>query len=128
MCKWCGTRYCKECLKGEFTGEMKEPNKCRVCNQVSKRSYLALTIQIWKISRKNNKCWCIDIFRFVVKVWEWNTFPDQRLRKMTKSGVNQRPLAGDAQQRAPNPPNPRAPNLGRNREKRKRRNKYFITF
>ncbi|XP_011423952.2 uncharacterized protein [Magallana gigas] len=34
MCKWCGTRYCKECLKGEFTGEMKEPNKCRVCNQV----------------------------------------------------------------------------------------------
>lgn len=35
MCKWCGTRYCKECLKGEFTGEMKEPNKCRVCNQVS---------------------------------------------------------------------------------------------
>ncbi|KAK3106341.1 hypothetical protein FSP39_018116 [Pinctada imbricata] len=33
MCKWCGTRYCKECLKGDFTGEMKEATKCRVCNQ-----------------------------------------------------------------------------------------------
>ena len=33
MCKWCGTRYCKECLKGEFYGEMKEATKCRICNQ-----------------------------------------------------------------------------------------------
>ncbi|VDI63550.1 uncharacterized protein LOC143062955 [Mytilus galloprovincialis] len=33
MCKWCGTRYCKECLKGEFQGEMKEATKCRICNQ-----------------------------------------------------------------------------------------------
>ncbi|XP_064644172.1 uncharacterized protein LOC135497993 isoform X2 [Lineus longissimus] len=33
MCKWCGTRYCRECLHGEFTGEMKEENWCRVCNQ-----------------------------------------------------------------------------------------------
>lgn len=33
MCKWCGTRYCKECLRGDFTGEMKEPTICRKCNQ-----------------------------------------------------------------------------------------------
>ncbi|KAL3852000.1 hypothetical protein ACJMK2_015689 [Sinanodonta woodiana] len=33
MCKWCGTRYCKECLRGEFVGSMSDPNKCRVCNQ-----------------------------------------------------------------------------------------------
>ncbi|KAK3589488.1 hypothetical protein CHS0354_030611 [Potamilus streckersoni] len=33
MCKWCGTRYCKECLRGEFVGAMSDPNKCRVCNQ-----------------------------------------------------------------------------------------------
>lgn len=45
---------------------------------------------------------------------------------MTKSGVNQRPLPEDARQRAPNPPNPRASNLGRNRAKRKRRNKNVI--
>lgn len=32
MCKWCGICYCKECLKGEFIGEMKEFNKCCVCN------------------------------------------------------------------------------------------------
>lgn len=80
------------------------------------------------IAGKINNCWYIDIFRFVVKVKEWNTFPDRRRRRMTKSGVNQRPLAGDAQQRAPNPPNPRAPNQGRNRAKRKRRNKNVIVF
>ena len=36
MCKWCGTRYCKECLRGAFgTGLMTSPTKCRQCNQVS---------------------------------------------------------------------------------------------
>ncbi|XP_074653240.1 uncharacterized protein LOC141907483 [Tubulanus polymorphus] len=34
MCKWCGTRYCKECMKGDFAGPMLDPLKCRVCNQV----------------------------------------------------------------------------------------------
>ena len=34
MCKWCGTRYCSECLRGEFEGFMPEPTKCRKCNQV----------------------------------------------------------------------------------------------
>ncbi|XP_069120915.1 uncharacterized protein [Argopecten irradians] len=34
MCKWCGTRYCKECLHGDFVGQMKEPTKCRICNQI----------------------------------------------------------------------------------------------
>uniref|UniRef100_A0A1I8GZL1 G_PROTEIN_RECEP_F1_2 domain-containing protein n=2 Tax=Macrostomum lignano TaxID=282301 RepID=A0A1I8GZL1_9PLAT len=33
MCKWCGTRFCKECLLGDFYGRMKEPGQCRVCNQ-----------------------------------------------------------------------------------------------
>ncbi|XP_055892473.1 uncharacterized protein LOC129927425 [Biomphalaria glabrata] len=33
MCKWCGTRYCRECLKGEFTGAMKESTHCVKCNQ-----------------------------------------------------------------------------------------------
>ncbi|CAD5119467.1 DgyrCDS8073 [Dimorphilus gyrociliatus] len=33
MCKWCGTRYCRECLRGDFYGQMKESNICRKCNQ-----------------------------------------------------------------------------------------------
>ncbi|KAH9515515.1 hypothetical protein Btru_011272 [Bulinus truncatus] len=33
MCKWCGTRYCRECLRGEFTGNMKEGTICAKCNQ-----------------------------------------------------------------------------------------------
>ncbi|XP_059164462.1 uncharacterized protein LOC131947300 isoform X2 [Physella acuta] len=33
MCKWCGTRYCRECLKGEFTGQMREAVICAKCNQ-----------------------------------------------------------------------------------------------
>eukprot|EP00057_Strongylocentrotus_purpuratus_P003441 XP_003726654.1 PREDICTED: uncharacterized protein LOC100893749 [Strongylocentrotus purpuratus] len=33
MCKWCGTRYCRACLRGEFTGVMLEPARCRKCNQ-----------------------------------------------------------------------------------------------
>ncbi|XP_046570242.1 uncharacterized protein LOC124278558 [Haliotis rubra] len=33
QCKWCGTRFCKECLRGDFYGEMFEPGKCRRCNQ-----------------------------------------------------------------------------------------------
>ena len=41
MCKWCGTRYCRECLMGDFPGLMKEPAKCRICNQVSEMKELA---------------------------------------------------------------------------------------
>ena len=33
MCKWCGTRYCRECLKGDFNGLKKEPGICKACNQ-----------------------------------------------------------------------------------------------
>ncbi|XP_033126558.1 uncharacterized protein LOC117124435 [Anneissia japonica] len=33
-CKWCGTRFCRACLRGDFTGCMWEPGRCRVCNQV----------------------------------------------------------------------------------------------
>ncbi|XP_041460720.1 uncharacterized protein LOC121411898 [Lytechinus variegatus] len=33
MCKWCGTRYCRACLRGDFTGVMPEPSRCRKCNQ-----------------------------------------------------------------------------------------------
>ncbi|KAL5009450.1 hypothetical protein ScPMuIL_011755 [Solemya velum] len=33
MCKWCGTRYCKECFRGDYQGLMTDPNKCRICNQ-----------------------------------------------------------------------------------------------
>lgn len=34
MCKFCGTRFCSECLCGEFYGLMKAPDHCRKCNQV----------------------------------------------------------------------------------------------
>lgn len=34
MCKFCGTRYCKECLRGDFTGLMLGASRCRICNQV----------------------------------------------------------------------------------------------
>ncbi|KAF6025208.1 hypothetical protein EB796_016474 [Bugula neritina] len=34
MCKWCGTRFCKECLRGEFgTGIMRDSSWCFQCNQ-----------------------------------------------------------------------------------------------
>ncbi|CAG5118435.1 unnamed protein product [Candidula unifasciata] len=33
MCKWCGTRYCKACLRGEFPGLMREPTTCAQCKQ-----------------------------------------------------------------------------------------------
>ncbi|CAL1540000.1 unnamed protein product [Lymnaea stagnalis] len=33
MCKWCGTRYCKECMRGEFAGNMKESAICAKCHQ-----------------------------------------------------------------------------------------------
>ncbi|KAK6181667.1 hypothetical protein SNE40_009478 [Patella caerulea] len=33
MCKWCGTRYCRECMKGDYTGYMFEESRCRKCNQ-----------------------------------------------------------------------------------------------
>ena len=37
-CKWCGTRFCAECLRGDFHGEMKggDSLKCRKCKQVIK--------------------------------------------------------------------------------------------
>ncbi|XP_078487456.1 uncharacterized protein LOC101242297 [Ciona intestinalis] len=34
MCRFCGTRFCNDCLKGEFYGLMKEASHCRQCNQV----------------------------------------------------------------------------------------------
>ncbi|XP_025082498.1 uncharacterized protein LOC112557084 [Pomacea canaliculata] len=33
MCKWCGTWFCKECLRGAYVGVATETLKCRVCNQ-----------------------------------------------------------------------------------------------
>ncbi|XP_071493776.1 uncharacterized protein [Diadema antillarum] len=33
QCKWCGTRYCKACMRGDFTGIMLESARCRTCNQ-----------------------------------------------------------------------------------------------
>ena len=33
MCKYCGTRFCCECLRGDFIGLMPTPDKCFVCNQ-----------------------------------------------------------------------------------------------
>ncbi|XP_078454496.1 uncharacterized protein LOC144721055 [Lampetra planeri] len=35
MCKWCGTRYCGACGRGDFTGCMSEPGRCRKCFQKS---------------------------------------------------------------------------------------------
>ncbi|CAF0804027.1 unnamed protein product [Rotaria sp. Silwood1] len=34
MCKFCGTRFCSECLRGDFYGLMKAPDHCRKCNQM----------------------------------------------------------------------------------------------
>ncbi|KAL8608020.1 hypothetical protein ACOMHN_023836 [Nucella lapillus] len=33
MCKWCGTWFCRLCLRGAYKGVMEEPLKCRVCFQ-----------------------------------------------------------------------------------------------
>lgn len=36
-CKWCGTRFCMECRKGDFYGEMKVTKDtiiCKKCKQV----------------------------------------------------------------------------------------------
>ncbi|CAF0738129.1 unnamed protein product [Didymodactylos carnosus] len=35
MCKFCGTRFCAECLRGDFNGTMKDPAHCRKCNQTN---------------------------------------------------------------------------------------------
>ncbi|RNA37119.1 hypothetical protein BpHYR1_045300 [Brachionus plicatilis] len=35
-CKWCGTRFCLECHRGDFNGEMKvtkDATICRKCKQ-----------------------------------------------------------------------------------------------
>ncbi|CAH8857450.1 unnamed protein product [Trichobilharzia szidati] len=34
MCKWCGTRFCKVCLIGDFQGKMTSEDHCFVCNQI----------------------------------------------------------------------------------------------
>ncbi|KAL8591138.1 hypothetical protein ACOMHN_063762 [Nucella lapillus] len=33
MCKWCGTWFCRECLRGAYEGLAREALTCRVCNQ-----------------------------------------------------------------------------------------------
>lgn len=33
MCKFCGTRYCHSCLRGDFPGKMYYPDLCRICKQ-----------------------------------------------------------------------------------------------
>ncbi|CAF0983199.1 unnamed protein product [Adineta steineri] len=33
MCKFCGTRFCSECLRGDFNGLMTQGDHCRKCNQ-----------------------------------------------------------------------------------------------
>lgn len=38
MCKFCGTRYCAECLRGDYYGPAKEAHHCRKCNQVRERA------------------------------------------------------------------------------------------
>ncbi|XP_076820617.1 uncharacterized protein LOC143465957 [Clavelina lepadiformis] len=35
MCRFCGTRFCNDCLKGEFVGLMRAEGHCRKCNQES---------------------------------------------------------------------------------------------
>lgn len=33
MCKFCGTRYCNVCLRGDYAGVQYYPDLCRVCRQ-----------------------------------------------------------------------------------------------
>ncbi|XP_076820619.1 uncharacterized protein LOC143465958 isoform X2 [Clavelina lepadiformis] len=35
MCRFCGTRFCNECLRGNFYGTMKTKAHCRVCKQAN---------------------------------------------------------------------------------------------
>ena len=48
MCRWCGTRYCAECLRGDFTGEMREPDRCKVCNQVCAAKVRKRSVRVWE--------------------------------------------------------------------------------
>lgn len=40
MCRFCGTRFCIVCLRGEFKGYMYFPDLCRVCRQRGSRGRL----------------------------------------------------------------------------------------
>lgn len=38
QCRWCGTRFCLECKKGDYNGEMKttkESSFCKKCKQAN---------------------------------------------------------------------------------------------
>ncbi len=58
-CKWCGTRFCAACFRGDFNGEMK-PNKesltCKKCRQVNfflKFKSLIFRLNIFSMLIKN---------------------------------------------------------------------------
>lgn len=57
MCKYCGTRYCKECLRGEFYGLMLDSSRCRICNQKKCQGDRVEYIEVKQSSddKKNNK-------------------------------------------------------------------------
>lgn len=47
MCRWCGTRYCAQCLRGDFIGLMKSSEKCRICLQVSTQPFYNMVSSIF---------------------------------------------------------------------------------
>lgn len=63
MCKFCGTRYCSECLHGDFYGLMDEADHCRKCNQVGNEqpcsvtffadARFSLTVQVSRQTRRS---------------------------------------------------------------------------
>lgn len=52
MCKFCGTRYCHTCLRGDFPGLMYYPDLCRICKQSYCRGRL-VEADMPKIAKKN---------------------------------------------------------------------------
>ena len=40
MCRFCGTRFCSACLRGDFPGAMYYPDLCRICKQQECRGRL----------------------------------------------------------------------------------------
>lgn len=56
MCKFCGTRYCSECLHGDFYGLMKAPDHCRKCNQVKMTFHNTILFNIYFNCLLQTKC------------------------------------------------------------------------
>ncbi|XP_076437388.1 uncharacterized protein LOC143276651 [Babylonia areolata] len=54
-CKWCGTWFCKQCLRGAYWGVMSEPLKCRVCFQTKCQGVRVDFVERPRVTEEDNR-------------------------------------------------------------------------